>query len=148
MEQNTFLYKEFFITKGIKDTIQRRLILTELINSGVHMTAEEIHKNLKDKKIGLATVYRNLSIFYKYGILKEIPVNGVTYYELKLYNQKPLHIHCKCSKCNSMVDIDDTEINSEYLKINQKVMQKYDLDITDANFILSGLCDRCKSTNS
>ena len=68
-------------------------------------------------------------------------------HELKLYNQKPLHIHCKCIKCNTMVDIDDAEINSEYLKINQKVMQKCGLDITDANFILLGICDKCKSAN-
>ena len=69
--------------------------------------AEEIYQRVKNDKIGLATVYRSLKLFERLGIVKEIPMDGVKYYELKIYSKKPLHIHFKCSNCNVIIDIDD-----------------------------------------
>jgi hypothetical protein len=31
--------------------------------------------------------------------------NVINYYELKIYSKKSLHIHFKCSNCNSIIDI-------------------------------------------
>lgn len=43
-----------------------------------------------------------------------------------------------------MVDIDDVDINLDYIKLNQKVEQKRGLEVKDANIKLLGLCKKCK----
>lgn len=144
MSENLLWYQEILSKHGIKSTKQKELVLIELINSSCHLTAEEIYQQLKEEKIGLATVYRSLKIFEKLGIVKEMPMDGMNYYELKMYSRKPLHIHFKCTSCNIMIDIDDVDINLDYIKLNQKVEQKLGLEVMDANITLLGLCKKCR----
>jgi len=106
--------------------------------------AEEIYRRVKIDKIGLATVYRSLKLFERLGIVKEIPMDGVKYYELKIYSKKPLHIHFKCSNCNAIIDIDDTDINLDYIKLNQKIETKRELEVNDVNITLLGFCKKCR----
>lgn len=77
-------------------------------------------------------------------IVKEIPMDGVRYYELRLFGKKPLHIHFKCIICNDIKDIDITEIIVDYIKLNQKVEKMMDMEVNDANITLLGLCKECK----
>lgn len=144
MQENLFWYREILSRNGIKNTIQKEKVLLELMQSSSHLTAEEIYQGIKNEKIGLATVYRSLKLFVTLGIIKEIPMDGVNYYELKIYSRKPLHIHFKCSNCNTIIDIDDTDINLDYIKLNQKVEMKKELEVNDANITLLGLCKKCR----
>ncbi|MHB8130416.1 MAG: Fur family transcriptional regulator [Mobilitalea sp.] len=144
MEKNLSCYKEILFKNGIKYTKQKELILSKLILSNSHSSADGIYQRIKDRKIGLATVYRNLKLFEKLGIIKVIPLDGVNYYELKIYSKKPLHIHFKCSKCNVMIDIDDTNIILEYIKLYQKVERKTGYEVNDANITLLGVCNICR----
>ena len=113
------------------------------MQSSSHLRAEEIYQRVKNDKIGLATVYRSLKLFERIGIVKEIPMDGVKYYELKIYSKKPLHIHFKCSNCSVIIDIDDADINLDYIKLNQKVEIKRELEVNDVNITLLGLCKKC-----
>lgn len=144
MNAEMAVYKEIFAKNGVKYSKQKELILLELINSGYHLTADEIYQRIKNKKIGIATIYRNLRVFTSLNIVKEIHMNDVNYFELKLFGGKPLHIHFKCLKCNSMIDIDDTDINLSFIKSNLIVEQKKDYLVYDANITLLGLCNNCK----
>jgi Fe2+ or Zn2+ uptake regulation protein len=144
LSENILWYQKILSDNGIKNTKQKELILNVLMNSCSHLTAEEIHQHLKVEKIGLATVYRSLKAFVNLGIAKEIPMDGINYYELKIYSRKPLHIHFKCTSCNIMIDIDDVDINLDYIKLNQKVEQKRGLEVKDANITLLGLCKKCR----
>ncbi|EKO1911321.1 transcriptional repressor [Clostridium botulinum] len=94
--------------------------------------------------IGIATIYRNLKIFERLGIVKELNINGVNYYEMKIFSGKPLHIHFKCLKCNSIIDIDNSKLDLEYLKLSRFMEHSEDLEIHDANILFLGLCSRCK----
>lgn len=144
MGENLSWYKEILKNNGVKYTRQKEEILTELIRADRHLTAEEIHLRIKSAKIGLATVYRTLKVFVALGIVKEIPMDGLNYYELKIFSGNPLHIHFKCSACNDMIDIDDVGINLDYIKLNQKVEQSTGCEVMDANITLLGLCAACK----
>jgi Fur family ferric uptake transcriptional regulator len=144
LQENLLWYREILSRNGIKNTVQKEKVLLELMQSSIHLTAEEIYQRIKNEKIGLATVYRSLKLFVTLGIIKEIPMDGVNYYELKIYSSKPLHIHFKCSNCNTIIDIDDTDINLDYIKLNQKVEMKRELEVNDANITLLGLCKKCR----
>lgn len=144
LQENLLWYREILSRNKIKNTRQKEKVLLELIQSKNHLMAEEIYQRLKNEKIGLATVYRSLRLFKNLGIVKEIPMDGVKYYELKIYSKKPLHIHFKCSSCNALTDIDYADINLDYIKLNQKVEIKMGLIVNDANITLLGLCKKCK----
>jgi Fur family ferric uptake transcriptional regulator len=72
-------------------------------------------------------------------------MDGVNYCELKIYSKKPLHIHFKCSNCKDIIDIDDTYINLDYIKLNQKIEIERGLEIRDVNITLFGLCEKCRA---
>ncbi|RDU25122.1 Fur family transcriptional regulator [Anaerosacchariphilus polymeriproducens] len=144
MKENLIQYQNILSSHGIKNTRQKKLILLELIDATSHLTAEELYQKLKEEKVGLATVYRSLKVFTNLGIVKEIPMDGLNYYELRIFSKKPLHIHFKCTNCNVMIDIDDSDINLDYIKLNQKVEMKRGFAVKDSNIVLLGLCKKCK----
>lgn len=144
MEQDLSYVKAIITRQGHKLTNQKIEILKIIIQNNSHMTAKEIYEQAKGKHIGLATIYRNLKFFKEIGIIKEIVVKEKTYYEMKLYSKKPLHIHFECYKCNDIIDIDDRDAVYDYLKISQKVGEKYNMCFYDANIMLFGLCEKCR----
>jgi Fur family ferric uptake transcriptional regulator len=139
--------KKLIEKNGFKFTKQRNLILKQFLLADRHLSVEEIYQGLKKNNIGLATVYRNVKIFSNMGIVKEIVVDGVSYYELKIYSKKPLHLHFQCVKCNDIIDIDEREAALEYLKLNKTIEDTNDLEIYDVDIMFIGLCKRCREVN-
>ena len=145
MKDEFLLIKELLNKKNYKITSQKKIVLEVLIESNTHQNIKEIYDRIKShNKIGLATVYRTLKIFTRLGITKEININGISYYELKIYSRKPLHIHFKCINCNDIIDIDDSNINLELIKLNNYIEKAKDIDIEDVNIVLSGICSKCR----
>ncbi|MCC9295117.1 Fur family transcriptional regulator [Clostridium sp. MT-14] len=145
MKDEFLLIKELLNKKNYKFTSQKKIVLEVLIESNTHQNIKEIYDRIKShNKIGLATVYRTLKIFTRLGITKEININGISYYELKIYSRKPLHIHFKCIHCNDIIDIDDSNINLELIKLNNYIEKAKNIDIEDVNIVLSGICSKCR----
>ncbi|EDK32684.1 Fur2 [Clostridium kluyveri DSM 555] len=138
------LYKKLIKNKGYEFTIQKRILLLEMINANTHLSVKQIYERIKDKNIGLATVYRSLKIFGELGIVKKINVDNINYYEIKIFSGKPLHVHFKCDKCNSIIDVDNLEQDLSYIKLNKKIEEKNDVEIYDVDIMLKGLCSKCK----
>lgn len=137
-------FKKMIEDNGNKFTIQKRTILKAIMESSVHLNAKEIYEKVKGENIGLATVYRNLKEFQELGIVKELNVNGISYYEMKIFSKKPLHIHLKCYECDNIIDMDSSGIDIEYLKLNKMVEEKNNMEIFDIDIMFIGLCSRCK----
>lgn len=144
MDKQLSFYKTLIEKKGYRYTSQKQSILEAIIHSDTHLSVKEIFEKVKHKNIGLATVYRSLKVFEDLGIVKEIITNGKSYYEIKIFSGKPLHIHFKCHKCDRIIDINDYTLDLEYLKLNSKIETKNNLEIHDANFMLVGLCSNCR----
>jgi len=144
MDKNLLLYKKLIKNKGYEFTIQKRILLLEMINANTHLSVKQIYERIKDKNIGLATVYRSLKIFGELGIVKKINIDDINYYEIKIFSGKPLHVHFKCDKCNSIIDVDNLEQDLSYIKLNKKIEEKNDLEIYDVDIMLKGLCSKCK----
>ncbi len=137
-------FKKLIEEKGYKFTFQKKIILKVLVNSSIHLNAEEIYNEIKKESIGIATIYRNLKTFEELGIVKEFNIEGINFYEMKIFSGKPLHIHFKCLKCNSIIDMDNSKLNLEYLKLNRAIEGSENLEIYDVNMLFLGLCSRCK----
>ncbi len=149
LTKDKFTYIKKLIEKnGFKFTKQRNLILEQFLLADRHLNVEEMYQRLKNNgNIGLATVYRNVKIFSSMGIVKEIVVDGVRYYELKIYSKKPLHLHFQCVKCNDIIDIDEKEVALGYLTLNKTIEDINDLEIYDIDIMFIGLCKRCREVN-
>jgi Fur family transcriptional regulator, ferric uptake regulator len=144
MNEEFLSIKKLIQKRGYKFTSQRRIILEELFKSNIHFTAHEIYNKIKKKNVGLATIYRTMNLFARIGIVKEINVDGISYYELKMYSKKPLHVHFQCVKCNDIIDVENNSIEFQYLKLNKEIEKSDNVEIFDANIMLIGLCYKCK----
>lgn len=144
IKDDLLLVKRLVEKKGFRMTKQRKLILEQFFTTKGHLTAEDIYNRLKNFNIGIATVYRNVKIFTSMGIIKEIVVDGVSHYELKIYSKKPLHLHFQCLNCNDIIDIDERKVAIEYIKLNRAIENINDLEIYDVNIMLVGLCNKCR----
>ncbi len=143
-EEIFLLIKDLIEDNEYKMTIQREEILAQFIkNRQNHLSAEEVYDMLKYKGIGISTIYRNIKLFVNLEILKEFKVDDINYYELKMYAKKPLHIHFKCEKCKEIKDVVDREVILKYLKINNLIEEKYDIEINDMDIIFHGVCNKC-----
>ncbi len=144
MEKDLIYLKKIIKDNGYMFTRQKEYILKTLIKSTIHLSAEEIYNNVKKYSVGISTVYRSLKVFSKLNIIKEIGINGTNYYEMKIFSGKPLHIHFKCVKCDSIIDIDNQSLEIDYLKLNNKIQKENNLIVYDANIMLIGLCNKCR----
>lgn len=138
------LIGDFINNKGYKLTNQRKEIIhVFLSNNEKHLTAERIHEKLKPSGVGLATIYRNIKIFVDLGIISEVKVEGISYYELKMHTKKPLHIHLQCTNCGAIEDIINQDILMEYTKINQLIEEDRGCEIHDMDIMIHGTCKDC-----
>ena len=144
MNETIEYIKKLFKKKGYKFTIQKETILEVLLENKEHKNAKQIHDKVKNQNIGITTVYRTLNLFTELDIVKEINISGTSYYEIKIFSKNPFHIHFKCFKCNSIIDINNKDINLNCLYLKQKVESVSNLDIYDINIMFTGLCKSCK----
>ncbi|WP_347460559.1 transcriptional repressor [Clostridium sp. DMHC 10] len=117
MKDDLISFKKLLEKNGYKFTMGKRIVLKTILDSKTHLNVKEIYERIKEYQIGLATVYRAIKVFNKLGIVKEININGISYYEMKIFSGKPLHIHFKCFKCNSIIDLDSQSLNFDLSKV-------------------------------
>jgi len=86
-----------------RQTKQRQAILDAIERHGGHLTADEIHQLVKKHypRLSLGTVYRNLHLLARQGVLCELDFGlAVTYFE----TTKDPHFHMICRICGKIED--------------------------------------------
>ncbi len=123
-------------------TKQRELILDRLKNTTSHPTAVEVYDEVRSQmpNISLGTVYRNLDILSKQGLIRKIETCG----EQKRFdgNIDP-HLHIMCTDCGRVRDVHD-EFN---LDLGELTNIETDFKITGVRLELLGICPGCASDN-
>src|SRR4030042_1559344 len=87
-------------------TAQRALLLELLRRSGGHVDADELYLRARKKnpRISLSTVYRNLQLFKKLGLVDERHFDEEHHhYEVKSGEE---HQHLLCINCGKVVEFD------------------------------------------
>ncbi|OEH85041.1 hypothetical protein BHU72_07445 [Desulfuribacillus stibiiarsenatis] len=126
---------------GFRMTPQRRVVIEIMVmNHDKHLTVDEIYELVKEKSedIGLATVYRTLSMLMKLGVVSKIILDDIrNYYEIKL--SKYDHYHLVCKKCGRVIE--GKNILKKY--VEEIVKKEHDFMIVDKKIVFYGLCASC-----
>jgi Fe2+ or Zn2+ uptake regulation protein len=124
---------------GLRATSQRHLIL-EIIRQGKgHLDADEIYHRarLKEPRLSLSTVYRNLLKFKEQGLVNELHFDeSHHHYEAKASAE---HHHLKCLCCGRVIEFDYPL--ADHITTNVALAKGF--TITEAEVSLSGFCARC-----
>lgn len=88
---------------GVRMTPQRHAILSYLLDTQAHPTADEIYKALVPKfpSMSVATVYNNLRVFIDSGLVKELSYGDAS---SRFDADLTTHYHAQCRKCGKIVD--------------------------------------------
>jgi len=125
-------------------TSQRTLLLELLRHSGGHVDADELYRRARKKnsRISLSTVYRNLQLFKKLGLVDERHFDEEHHhYEVKSGEE---HQHLLCIRCGKVVEFDYPVIH----KFNEDIGKKYDFHIAGIEIHMTGLCSSCRDKES
>ena len=123
---------------GLKVTLPRVKILEILAASAVHLSAEDIYRQLLEhgEDIGLATVYRVLTQFEAASLVRRHHFEGGTaVFEL---NRGEHHDHIVCMDCGKVEEFLDCGIESRQLDVAKKL----GFQVEEHNLILYGRCRR------
>lgn len=116
----------------MKKSHKRDQILS-IFENGDLLTAHEITKKLPE--IDRATIYRNIALFVKLGVLREVNVKkGVSSYEIN--KEHDHHQHFICGNCEKVIPI---EINPDDIR---KIIPM-GLNVNNFELNLRGSCHDC-----
>ena len=142
MEKNFDRFKKILLENDYRLTSQRKEILKVFLkHKEKHFNAEQLSDILKnrDSNIGLATIYRNLELFHRLGILKQLDFNDAfKYYELNLIEKH--HHHLICINCNKIIEFNDEAL----IDFEKQIEKEYDFEIRDHIIKFYGVCKDCK----
>jgi len=137
-------FKELLKKNTLKFTKQRELILKFLYENNDHFTPEDIYMLLKKEyptiNIGIATVYRTLTLLEESGIASSISFGAAgKKYELGL---KKHHDHLICTACGDIIEFLDETIEVQ----QEEIAKKFNFKMTDHTMKIIGLCENCQDT--
>lgn len=144
MENKILMIEKLLNEKDIKLTSRRRAVLEVFLNGKDHVRVEDIYDLLKHTGIGFATVYRTVELLTKAGIISEIMIDKVNYYELRAFSEKCMHVHFKCKKCNRVFDCNDPKLGVDIIKLRNYTEELYGVHVDKLTFVMQGVCDECK----
>ena len=118
-------------------------ILEILKNCNDELSGQELHRELRigDKEMGLTTVYRNLQVLMKTGLIRSrhLPTGEVLYTPV----ERDIH-HLTCVQCGETSKIDGCPVKD--LHEPKQVNNKFQLLFHTLEFF--GLCQNCYQENA
>jgi Fur family ferric uptake transcriptional regulator len=126
---------------GLRATRQRLLVLETLADEPHDATAQEIYARLRlsGEPVGLATVYRTLSVLSERGVVDEFAHRpGESCYRLCGEGH---HHHLVCASCHGVAELEGCEVD-EWLA---KAAKKHGFAPTKHTLEVSGLCASCQA---
>lgn len=124
---------------GKRITPERELLL-RVIAQHAHLDAEEIHRIAQQERphIGLATVYRTLTLLKDLGIVYSSDLGeNHEHYEV----QSEEHVHLVCSVCGHVTDV---PVPREL----RKIANKEQFTVRSTHFEIYGTCRSCSARQS
>ena len=135
-------FKTLLRSNTLKFTKQRELILKFLYENEGHFTPEDIYmlikKSYPDVNIGIATVYRTLTLLENEGIASSISFGAQgKKYE---FGMRKHHDHLICTGCGEIIEFFDETIEDR----QEEIAKKFNFKMQDHTMKIIGLCEKCQ----
>ncbi len=126
------------LSKNIKPTPVRKLVLKKLLEERVAMSLVEIERKLE--RIDRSSIYRTLRTFEENYLVHAIPDrNGTVRYavcdDACTCEPRHLHLHFLCLQCNKTYCLTDNPVQIPDLPPGYEVRS--------ADFLIKGICPSC-----
>jgi Fur family ferric uptake transcriptional regulator len=131
------------ISRGVRITHQRRLLVQIIQSADSHMDALDLWKRAreKDPTLNKVTVYRTLGMLKKHGLVDELDLlhlqGGRHYYEARTTRD---HIHLACLKCGRIQEFE----SSLFEKLKGQIERERRFRIQVVRVEAGGHCDKCR----
>lgn len=136
-------FKNILKHNKLKFTNQREIILYTLYNNEEHFSSEELYTLIKreypDLSVGIATVYRTLTVLEENGLVSSISL-GAQGKKYEIAN-KPHHDHIICEKCDKIVEFENDKIE----ELQHTIAKENDFQLTKHIMQLYGICKECQA---
>lgn len=124
---------------GFRMTKQKKIVLEEIRKVSSHPTAYDIYKMARKRlpKISLGTVYRNLDVLSRFGLIQKIEMgNAQTRFDANTRN----HYHVRCIHCDRA---DDVPVDMSSV-VNDAISKVSNYKILGHSMEFYGVCPECK----
>jgi Fur family transcriptional regulator, ferric uptake regulator len=125
--------------RGHRMTPQRRAIVSEIMGTSGHISAQALVQRVKDRLPGVndSTVYRTLDLLEDVGVLSHAHLEtGPAYHHARHHD----HVHLICARCGR-----SGQLTADATQPMQEVVVKKTGFLPDfTHFAISGLCARCQ----
>lgn len=130
----------FLESKGMRYTPQRQLVMDVLQRTQGHISAEEIHDQVREQfpKVNLSTVYRTLELLCDLGLMVEVINREDDRKRFEVVGEKPHH-HLVCEDCGASVEVEETVIR----QLKAEALKHYGFKLALNHFIGYGYCSGC-----
>ncbi|HEX7056730.1 MAG TPA: Fur family transcriptional regulator [Bacilli bacterium] len=125
-------------SSGVRMTPQRHAILSYLLNTKSHPSADEIYKALERKfpSMSVATIYNNLKVFIDSGLVRELTYgDDASRFDADMSD----HYHAICEQCGKIVDFDHPPIKS----VEEAALEQTGFQIKGHRLEVYGICESC-----
>ena len=136
-------FREFLLTKGLRMTREREIIVAEVFSDHEHFDTDEIVSRLGNrtdsKRVSRSSVYRTLDLMEQSGLLRKVArPNGREVYEHD-YGY-PQHDHMICDKCGELIEFHNDEISD----LIEKIASADGFLKTGHRLEVYGTCENCR----
>jgi len=125
--------------RGFRMTRQRKVVLEAVRTCGTHPTADEVYLQVRRvlPRISMGTVYRNLDVLCRLGMLGRVASAGV---QMRFDRSPERHYHVICVTCGRVADASVARLGD----IERRVRVSGDFEVLSHNLEFRGLCPACR----
>jgi len=128
--------------KKIRMTSQRSTILEVLKSLRTHPTADQVYEIVKKRlpKISIGTVYRNLDMLSRLGLIKKINVGTP---QMRFDGRTEEHYHVVCNRCGKVEDVEINDDFDPFRKLHKAISHRTGFEIKALEINMVGICPDC-----
>jgi Fur family peroxide stress response transcriptional regulator len=132
-------YEKLCRDRGLAMTVQRRVILAELVGRQDHPTADDIYDSVRERLPGLSrtTVYRVLDTLVQVGAARKV------FHPDAVVRFDPIcerHHHLVCEHCRRLFDLEASQVEGVPFPRTRSGFR-----IRDYSIIFTGTCKECRT---
>jgi Fur family ferric uptake transcriptional regulator len=133
--------EELLRRKEVRSTRQRLAVLAELAAEPDDATAQSLWQRMRergDQTIGLATVYRTLTLLHDHGVIDALSHHGgERCYRLCTESH---HHHLVCERCHRVVEVGECDLGGWV----EDVARRHGFVASEHHVEISGVCASCR----